>query len=349
MPDGYFHRVHRETSTRVWVNNPTGVDLQSSIDAGAVSGTTNPKYGSTLIDDEPEYIRPIIDEVLETESNPYRAADTVYQRISRRFMEGFLPQWESSGGRWGFVTMQDDPRLDEEPELILEAAKRHREVAPNYLAKIPVIESGMEAMRRLVGENIPMCATECFTVAQAVAMCETYEEAANATGNAPPFFITHITGVLDDDLQEWVAENEVDVAPDLLRLAGSIVARRQYKLIKERGFRTTMLGGGTRGNHHFTELVGGDAHITTNWSTFDDLIKADGPVVDRIHIADSPADIAELREKIPRFRQAFDDDGLTSAEFNVCPALVRFRKSFIEGAVHLDEEIASRRAATAVA
>ena len=349
MAEGYFDRVNRETATRVWVNNPTGGDLQRAIDAGAVSGTTNPTYGSVLLRDEPEYIWPIIDEVVEQESDSYRAADTVYQRISRRFMEGFMPQWESSNGAWGFVTMQDDPRLDEDPVLIFEAALRHREVAPNYLAKIPVIESGMEAMRRLVSENIPMCATECFSVSQAVAMCETYEAAANATGNTPAFFITHITGVLDDDLGEWVAGNEIDVAPELLCMAGSIVARRQYRVLKDRGFRTVMLGGGTRGNHHFTELVGRDVHVTTNWSTIEDLVSADGPVVNRIDAVDSPADIAELRRKIPRFQQAYDDDGIAPSEFERYPALVRFRNKFIAGAVDMDEAIASKRAARAVA
>jgi len=326
MAEGYFDRVNRETATRVWVNNPTGGDLQRAIDAGAISGTTNPTYGSVLLRDEPEYIWPIIDEVVEQESDSYRAADTVYQRISRRFMEGFMPQWESSNGAWGFVTMQDDPRLDEDPVLIFEAALRHREVAPNYLAKIPVIESGMEAMRRLVSENIPMCATECFSV-----------------------FITHITGVLDDDLGEWVAGNEIDVAPELLCMAGSIVARRQYRVLKDRGFRTVMLGGGTRGNHHFTELVGRDVHVTTNWSTIEDLVSADGPVVNRIDAVDSPADIAELRRKIPRFQQAYDDDGIAPSEFERYPALVRFRNKFIAGAVDMDEAIASKRAARAVA
>ncbi|MCY4113879.1 MAG: hypothetical protein OXG33_08075 [Chloroflexi bacterium] len=348
MREDYFHRVQRETATRVWVNNPTEFDLSASVDAGAVSGTTNPTYGSVLLRREPEYVEPIIDEVAAVESNPYKAADEVYQRITRRFMEGFLPQWESSGGEWGFVTMQDDPRLDEDPDLIVDAALRHREVAPNYLAKIPVIESGMEAMRRLVGLNIPMCATECFAVSQAVAMCEVYEKAADATGNTPPFFITHITGVLDDDLSEWVAENEIDLAPELVRMAGSIVARRQYKVIKERGYRTVFLGGGVRGTHHYTEFVGGDAHITMNWSTFDDLIQEDGPVIDRIHFADDPADIAELRAKIPRFATAYDDDGLSTAEFTEYPALVRFRNYFIDGCVHLDDEIAKRHAAAAV-
>ena len=129
MREGYFHRVNRETATRVWVNNPTAEDLCASIGAGAVAGTTNPTYGSVLLTREPEYVEPIIDEVFAVESDPYRAADAIYQRISRRFMEGFLPQWESSGGAWGFVTMQDDPRLDEDPDLIVDAAL-HREGAP---------------------------------------------------------------------------------------------------------------------------------------------------------------------------------------------------------------------------
>ena len=349
MREGYFHRVQRETATRVWVNNPTAEDLCASIGAGAVSGTTNPTYGSVLLKREPEYVEPIIDEVFAVESDLYRAADAIYQRISRRFMEGFLPQWESSGGAWGFVTMQDDPRLDEDPDLIVDAALRHREVAPNYLAKIPVIESGMEAMRRLVALNIPMCATECFAVSQAVAMCETYEKAADASGNTPPFFITHITGMLDAELQAQVAEQGLDIAPELLPMAGSIVARRQYRVLKERGYRTIMLGGAVRGTHHYTEFVGGDAHVTMNWSTFDELIQEDGPVVDRIHAIDAPADIAELREKLPDFRRAFDDDGLTPAEFKDFPALVRFRNYFIDGCEHLDAEIAKRRSAAAVA
>ena len=349
MREGYFHRVQRETATRVWVNNPTAEDLCASIGAGAVAGTTNPTYGSVLLKREPKYVEPIIDEVFAVESDLYRAADAIYQRISRRFMEGFLPQWESSGGAWGFVTMQDDPRLDEDPDLIVDAALRHREVAPNLMAKIPVIESGMEAMRRLVHLNIPMCATECFAVSQAVAMCETYEKAADASGNTPPFFITHITGMLDAELQAQVAEQETDIAPELLHVAGSIVARRQYRVLKERGFRTLMLGGAVRGTHHYTEFVGGDAHVTMNWSTFDELIQEDGPVVDRIHAIDAPADIAELREKLPDFRRAFDDDGLTPPEFKDFPALVRFRNYFIDGCEHLDAEIAKRRAAAVVA
>ena len=138
MREGYFHRVQRETATRVWVNNPTAEDLCASIGAGAVSGTTNPTYGSVLLKREPEYVEPIIDEVFAVESDLYRAADAIYQRISRRFMEGFLPQWESSGGAWGFVTMQDDPPPRRGPGF----DRGRRPTAPRGGAELPRQDSG---------------------------------------------------------------------------------------------------------------------------------------------------------------------------------------------------------------
>jgi hypothetical protein len=48
MANDYFHRV-AATGTQVWINNPTLGDLRKAIEAGAISGTTNPAYGSKLM------------------------------------------------------------------------------------------------------------------------------------------------------------------------------------------------------------------------------------------------------------------------------------------------------------
>jgi transaldolase len=165
MARDYFHRVAAETGTQVWVNNPTLEDLRQSIEAGAINGTTNPAYGSKLLKSEPEYIIGVIDDVIADLSDDSEAADRIYQIITGRFMDGFRPLYESSGGTKGFVTMQDDPRCDDEADVIVATTLRHAKVRPNYMAKIPVIESGMAAMGRLVELNIPMCATEVFSIA----------------------------------------------------------------------------------------------------------------------------------------------------------------------------------------
>lgn len=342
MAKDYFRRV-AQTGTQVWVNNPTLGDLEKSLEAGAINGTTNPAYGSKLLKSEPDYIRGVIDGVVAQVPDDAEAADQVYQIISRRFMDKLLPLYESSGGTQGFVTMQDDPRRDERADWIVESTLRHAKVHRNYMAKIPVIESGMEAMSELVARDIPMCATEVFSVAQAVAMCEVYAEASAKSGKTPPFYLTHITGIYDEEIQAQVESQGVDIRPELVQQAGTIVMRKQYRVVKERGYATTMLGGGARGPHHFTEWVGGDTHITINWSTFEELMSLNAPIANRIDAVDSAEDIEELRAKVPDFRRAYDDDGLTAEEFANYAPLLRFRKNFTDGCDHVLREIAERR------
>lgn len=342
MANDYFHRV-AATGTQVWINNPTLGDLRKAIEAGAISGTTNPAYGSKLLKSEPEYMTPVIDRIVGEVADNVDAADQIYQVISRRFMDEFLPLYQESNGRQGFVTMQDDPRRDEESEMIIEATLRHAKVGANYMAKIPVIESGIEAMSRLVEYNIPICATEVFSVAQTVAMCDAYAKTSSACGKSPPFYLTHITGIYDEEIQHQVATQNIDIDQKLVEQAGTIVMRKQYRVIKERGYDTIMLGGGARGTHHFTEWIGGDTHITINWSTFEELIELDPPIVNRIDADDDPEVIAELREKIPDFRRAYDDDGLTLQEFASYAPLLRFRKNFIDGCDAVLSEIEKRR------
>ena len=343
MNRDYFRQVAKTTGTQVWVNNPSSSDLKLAIEAGAINGTTNPAYGSKLLKSEPDYMEPVIDSVINRVADDNQAADEIYQIISRRFMEGCLPLYESSKGQCGMVTMQDDPRRDEDPDMIIESTLRHAKVAPNYMAKIPVIESGIEAMVRLVEMDIPLCATEIFSIAQATAMCDAYVAASEKCGKTPPFYLTHITGIYDEEIQSQVAAQGIEIDADLLKMAGTYAMRKQYRVVKERGYPTIMLGGGARGPHHFTEWVGGDAHITINWSTFAELIDANPPIEDRIHATDPEDAIAELRDKIPDFRRAYDDDGLAPEEFASYAPLLRFRKNFTDGCDAVLGQIADRR------
>ena len=345
MNNSYMKNVISQTPTRFWINNPTGAELATALAEGAVSGTTNPAYPANLIRREPDYALPILDAVVAEADDDEIAADLVYQRVTTRFMEAFLPAFERSNGQSGFVTMQDDPCRDHESDLIIEAATRHSRVGKNYMAKIPVTESGMEAMAHLIDMDMPICATECFAIAQATAMCDLYEKVAEETDNHPPFYLTHITGIYDDELKDYVAKNNIDISPAVLRQAGCIVARRQYRVLRARGYHATMLGGGARGMHHFTEFVGGDLHITMNWSTVQELNDAAAPVESRIDFHDSQEVIGELGDKIPDFRRAYDDDGMTPEEFEYFAPLQRFRNSFAAGCDAVKTAVRERRAA----
>jgi transaldolase len=348
MPEAYFHRVSSETQTRMWLNNPIGPEIDQAIATGAISCTTNPAYCARLLGEEPDFIHQIIEDVASHQPDDDLAAEQVYQRACARITASFLPLFQYSGGEQGFVTIQGDPRRDDDPEYIVAEALRHMRVAPNVMAKIPAHQAGIVAIERLAGMGIPICATEIFGVAQAISVDEAYKRAVAKTSKKPALFVTHITGIFDRYLSEYVKQNSIEIAPEVLEQAGSVVAREQYWVAKQLGQSGLMLGGGALHTQHFTEMVGGDMHVTLNWNISQALIEANGPVTARIDQPASPAIVAELSAKLPAFRQAMDPNGLRPEEFKDYGPLVLFRNMFIDGYGKLVSAVAKSRTAAGV-
>ena len=211
------------------------------------------------------------------------------------------------------------------------------------MAKIPVTVSGAQAIENLVARDIPICATEVFSIAQAVYACESYRRASQKSGKHPPFYVTHITGIFDQYLAEISEREDIKIAPEILAQAGCAVARREYRILKKKGYECTMLGGGARSTRHFTEMVGGDMHVTINWSTAQSLLKANSSVVSRIAAETPRVVVDELSEKLPDFRKAFYEDALSPKEFEEFGPLLFFKNMFLEGYAHLLKEIAAHR------
>ncbi|MFZ5918223.1 MAG: transaldolase family protein [Chloroflexota bacterium] len=348
MPSDYFHKLNRETPTRFWVNNPSGAEMEQAIAAGAINCTTNPAYCSKLLSSEPHYLRSVIDETITQVRDVDEAAVRIYQRTARRVLDRFRPLYDESKGACGYVTIQDDPREDQNAEAIVRCVLANRKLGPNYMAKIPVIQGGLEALETCVEENIAICATEVFSISQAIHMCELYERTAKRTGNYPPFYVTHISGIFDEYLDNLAQREGIEIAPQVLAQAGCAVARREYRLLQERGYHTTLLGGGARGAHHFTEMVGGDVHITINWSTAQEIMAAGAEIAPRMDIETPQAVIDELRAKFPDFCRAYDQDGLAVEEYAGYGPVQFFRNAFLRGWYLLLAEIVARRNAYAL-
>jgi transaldolase len=344
MSSDYFRRLHQETPTRFWVNNPSGSETELALAAGAICCTTNPAFCSKLLVSDKEYLHGVIDQVITHETlDAEEAAVLVYQRTAKRVIDRFRPLYEESGGAYGYVTMQDDPRQDQDTEAVVRCVLDNRRLGPNYMAKIPVIEGGLEALEACVEENVPICATEVFSIAQALHMCELYERAVQRTGNRPPFYVTHISGIFDQYLGRVAKREGIAIAPEVLDQAGCAIARKEYRLLKERGYRATLLGGGARGIHHFTEMVGGEAHVTINWSTAQEIMDGSTPIVPRMHVEPAQEAIEELADKFVDFRKAYDEEGLPVAEFAEYGPVQFFRNAFLNGWYQLLAEIPARR------
>jgi transaldolase len=285
----------------------------------------------------------IIDRVLQQTSDDKTAAELVMQEMVKRVMEKFLPLYERKPGLEGFVSIQGDPHRDEECAFIVDEALGFRTLARNFIAKIPLTEAGLKAIEILLGENMPIIATEVFAIAQAVQACELYLRVSQRTRYRPPFYVTHITGIFDEYLGNYVKRTGMEISPAVLYHAGCAVARKQYHILQERRYPVIMLGGGARGVHHFTEMVGGAVHVTINWSTAQELIEADPPATPRMDAPVPHAVIDELLTKLPDFRKAYLDDGLPTDEFKDFGPLQYFRGMFVKGWDTLVQSIRERR------
>jgi transaldolase len=347
MPEqGYFHRVHAKTPTRFWINNPTLEQAKKAIEAGAVGCTTNPSYVSKLFHSEEDFawVARIIDLLVPYEGNDSILASKVQSAMVSRISELFMPMYRASEGKSGFVTIQGDPFAEENAERILAEGFENRKIGENIIVKVPVTVPGISAIGQLVEKNIPTMATEVMSLAQTVSICEAYLDASKISGKAPLFYVTHITGILDDHFRKTAAERKLDISPEALKYAGLSIAKREYALLSERHYPGIMIGGGARKLEDFTELVGGNLAITINWEgTADTLLAMDGPVVSRIGADVELRLVDELKEKLPDYSRAYDVEGMKPDEYYDYGGVELFRNSFMKGWRQLVDLIAERR------
>ena len=346
MENQYFHRVNQLSPTRFWINNPTWEEARKAIAAGAISCTTNPTFSIKQItnaETKEKAIKIVKAAIQETDDNNI-AADLVQQQLTKRIMDIFLPLYEKQPGKEGFVSIQGNPFADKDAQHIVAEALRYRELGKNFIAKIPITKAGLEAMEALIPEDIPMIATEGMSIDQMIVVCEMYQRVSGQCKKKPPFFFTHITGIFGEHLQNVVEENKVQIASDILWQAPFIVARKQYRIFKERNYPGIMLGGGARNLYHFTAMVGSEMNININWKgTADKLIELDLPVVYRMDTPTPQYVIDELLEKIPDFKKAYLEDELSVDEFEDYGPVTLFRNMFIKGWNGLVSVIAEHR------
>lgn len=337
--ESYFQRVARLSPTRMWINNVTPGQARLGIEAGAVGCTQNPAYLSKILKAAPELTGRILDRWISEFADDNEVLIQAQAELVGLVAKEFLPMYEQTGGKAGFVTIQGNP-FQENTAEILRQAHIARAYGPNVMVKIPVIPAGLEAILLLAKEGVPLCCTEVFALRQAVDL----GEALRCINPSAPIYLAHIAGIYDEFLQKQVAAQGTEICQDILWHAGIAMAKKVYAVIKERKYPMEFLGGGARGTHHFTEMVGSEAYVTINWSgTAEDLLKENPLVVQRFLMPTPATVIDELLYKLPDFKRGYFTDAIEPAEFEAFGPVALFRESFEKGWNQALSVIAQRR------
>lgn len=331
MKNNYFKRVQALTGTKFWINNVTHEEAKLAIEAGAVGCTQNPSYLWRIINHpvEGKHAQEIIDETIKETTDNNEVESIVQRKLIKEISDIFLPLWESSRGKYGYVSIQGDPVNEEDASVIINEARKNRELNPNIMIKIPATKAGLEAMQILIAENTPINATEVMGIGQALDVCKMYRKISTETGMKPPIYYSLITGIYDEYLAKQIENENISIYKDFVYMAGIIIAKKVYAITKAHYPEIGFIGGGMRGFQHFTEMVGADACITMNWQKHaEELLKENAPVVPRFYNP-VPDMYLEALLHVPDFRKAYFENGLTVDEYEHFGPVDYFRSMFL--------------------
>ena len=140
---------------------------------------------------------------------------------------------------------------------------------------------------------------------------------------------TIMVGRTDDWMQVVVKRDGIIVNPAYLHWAGVAVFKEAYRIYQERGYRARLLAAAYRHHLHWSEFIGGDVILTvpSKWQKWFNASQVE--VKERMDDAVDQAIIDELYDRIPDFRKAYNEDGMTPAEFDTYGATVRTLRGFI--------------------
>ncbi len=333
-----LYRTVHGTKTDVWNDSCSPRELEYAIGNGAVGATTNPAIVLAVLKKEFDAWKGKLQQLIA--ENPTATEDEIawklIELVGLRGAEMLLPVFEREKGLKGRLSMQTNPVNYVDSPALVEQAVHFVGLAPNIQVKIPATAAGIAAIEEVTRLGVNINATVSFTLPQAIAVAEAVErgldrrarEGHDVSGMRP--VCTLMVGRLDDWLKVVAAREGVTTTPGHLDWAGVAVFKKAYGIFKARGYRARLLAAAYRNHLHWSQLIGGDVVLTIPYEWQVQFNNSDVEVKPRIDDPVDPAIVDDLYRKFAEFRRAYDEDGLSVAEFDRYGATVRTLRSFIE-------------------
>ncbi len=331
-------RMTRETPTQYWNDSCSVEELTYAVDRGATGATSNPSIVLEVLRKEASHWVPRVHELAV--ANPtWSELDLTWAIVEEMAARGAAvlePVYHERRGKAGRLSLQINPANHRHPDRMVEQALRFHTLAPNMQVKFPCTGEGLVGIEEATARGVSINSTVSFTVPQAIASAEAVErglrrrEAAGEDITTMSPIVTIMIGRLDDWMKVLVERDSLAVHPDAPNWAGIAAFKRAYGLFRERGYRSRLLAAAYRHRLHWTELVGGDVSMTMPHA-WQERFNNSGIAPDpRMDVPVDPALIADLYERIPDFRRAYEPDGMAPPEFEGFGATTRTLRSFIK-------------------
>jgi transaldolase len=338
----YLDWMISNTPTVWWHDSADPAEIRHAMAHGAVGVTTNPYLASVALHRNREQWAAGINAVLEKNSRPEQKAEGLVRHAVLQAAEMYLPTFEQSGGKTGYVCAQVNPSRAGERNSMMAMARRFHAWAPNIAIKLPAVSAGLDVLEDCIAEGITACSTVSFTVPQVIEIaerCRAGRQRAIRGGIKPGrCFAVIMIGRLDDYLREVALDNKAPVRESDIRQAGLAVTKQTYRIFRERGYEATLMVAALRGSYHLTELAGAHLVMTMAPGAQPWFIDEDHPREERIG-KEIPKEVLERLRLLPEFAKAYEPQGMKPSEFISYGATQRTLSQYIEAGWNLIESL----------
>lgn len=336
--NGPLHKMTLTTPTRYWNDSCSVQELEYAIARGATGATSNPAIVLNVLRKEMDLWRARIKQVIA--ENPTwtetLVAWQIYRELAVNGAKILYPVHEREHFKWGRLSIQTDPAFYRSRDAILEQTTFFATLAPNMQVKVPATRAGISMVEEATYRGVNLNITVSFTVPQVIAAAQAIErglERREREGKPIETMspvVTMMVGRNDDWMKVLVKRDGIDINPEYLEWCGVACFKKAYGIYKTRGYRAHLLSAAYRNFLHWTEFVGGDVTLTLPWEWQVKYNESGIDPVPRMNVPVSEEILDALYAKLPDFRRAYDEDGMTLAEFDTFGATVRTLRSFIE-------------------
>jgi transaldolase len=324
-------------ATDFWNDSCSIQELKYAIANGAVGATSNPTIVLAVLRKELPAWRERIAQLISENPTSSEVEITwkLIEEMGVKAAEVLMPVFEREQGKKGRISLQTNPTFYRNAPAIVEQAVRFDSLAPNIQVKVPATRAGVVAAEEVTYRGLNLNATVCFTIPQAIAIAEAVERGLERR-RAEDQDISKLTPVCTmmigrlDDWMKVVAKKEgIMIVPGHLDWAGIAAIKKAYGIFRERGYRTRLLAAAYRHHMHWSELIGGDIIMTIPYDWQVQFNQSAIEVKQRMQDPVDPQIVAELYEKFPDFRRAYDEGGIAVRDFDGYGATVRTLRTFI--------------------
>lgn len=342
-----LHQMTVEFPTDYWNDSCSQEELTYAVSHGAVGATSNPTIVYNVLKQELHLWEKRIHTLIE-ENPTWSESEITWKLFEEIAVHGasFLrPAYDQYKGKKGRLSIQTNPANYRNAAAIAEQAIHFNTLAPNMQVKAPVTKAGVQALEEATYHGVSVNATVSFTVPQAIAVAEAVERGLNrrlADGKSIAEMspvCTIMVGRTDDWMKVLAKRDGIDIDPSYLDWAGIACVKKAYSIYQQRGYRSRLLVAAYRHLGHWSEFIGGDLvqSLPYEWQ-----LKANASDIEVKERMSNPVDqkiIDAMYAKIPDFRRAYDEDGMTADEFDTYGATVRTLRGFVTSAHDLMAEV----------